>query len=65
MSNGSLFTDSTIVLVESHVPGVASLTQRFLFNDSQLGENLALLGLGESIVNSGGDVTYTSWNVSV
>ena len=62
VSNGPLFTDGAIVLVESRAPNVASLTQRFLFNDSQLGENLALLGRGESIVQCGGNVVFTSWN---
>jgi hypothetical protein len=62
VSNGPLLPGSAIVLVESQSQNVAALTKRFLFADPRLGENLALLSRGESIVNSGGEVTYTSWN---
>jgi hypothetical protein len=65
ISNEHPLRNSTIVLVETQPKNVAALTDRFLFADPQLGENLALLGRGESIVVCGGDVTYTSWNACV
>jgi hypothetical protein len=65
ISNGPQSPGGTIVLVESSAQSTRMLAERFLFGDPQLGENLALLGRGESIVNSGGDVVYSSWNVPI
>ena len=65
VSNEPPLSGSAIVLVESRPRHAAMLTERFLSADPRLGENLAPLGLGESIVNSGGDVTYTNWGKPV
>lgn len=62
LSNGPLLADSTVILTESHAPGVAALARRFLAGDAQWRENLELLGRGEGLALIAGEVIFTSWN---
>lgn len=62
LSNGPLLADSTVMLTESHAPGVAALTKRFLAGDAQWCENLELLGRGEGLALITDEVIFTTWN---
>ncbi|MCB8980761.1 MAG: hypothetical protein H6657_25400 [Ardenticatenaceae bacterium] len=62
VSNGPLLPDATIILTESHAQGLVALKKRFLADDVQLEENLALLRLGEAIVLVAGTPFFVSWN---
>ncbi len=64
ITNGPPLPDNTTILVENFPQHVATLTNRFLADDAQLGENLTLLGPGEGIALTEGEAVYTTWNSS-
>ena len=61
ISNGPMAVNSAVVLTESNTKGIVTLADRFLDNDDLLTENLALLGMGESIVMYESDLFYSTW----
>ena len=62
LSNGPQLANSTVILTESHTQGVAALAKRFLADDVQWRENLALLNRGEGVALMAGEVLFTTWN---
>ncbi|MFZ1399743.1 MAG: hypothetical protein WAS33_22755 [Candidatus Promineifilaceae bacterium] len=62
LSNGPLLAESTVVLTESQAQAVSTLAHRFLGGDVCLSENLELLNRGESLIVSGKEVLFTTWN---
>lgn len=62
LSNGPLLTGSTVVLIESHTQGAATLAKKFLSGDMLWKENLELLQLGEGVIVSETSHFWTSWN---
>jgi hypothetical protein len=62
ITGGPPLPGSTTILVESPPQYLDKLVERFLAGDPQLGENLALLNRGESlVVGSGPAVTFVTW----
>jgi hypothetical protein len=64
VGNGPLLSDSTVILTECHVRGVAPLATRFLNGDKRLRENLELLGRSEGIVVADNLFFFATWNNS-
>lgn len=62
ISNGPLLPGSTCILVTCQPDKVSTLSRRFLKSDPILAENLQLLRMGDGIVVSNGDITFTTWN---
>lgn len=61
ISNGPLQADSVIVLVQSSLPQQSLLAERFLAENAQWQENLALLRRGEGVVVTDNGMALTSW----
>lgn len=61
ISNGPRLPGSAIVLTESHPRGQAVLQKRFLSGDARLGEALALLQPGESLIMTDGAPVWSTW----
>lgn len=61
VSNGPRLPASTIVLTACHPRGQAMLQKRFLAGNARLGETLALLQSGESLVLANGTPVWSTW----
>ncbi|RMD48668.1 MAG: hypothetical protein D6835_06135, partial [Candidatus Thermofonsia bacterium] len=65
ISNGPRLPGSAVVLTESHPRGQAVLQKQFLSGDARLGETLALLHPGESLVLIDGTPIWSTWAACV